>query len=73
MDRPVLILDEATSALDGSKRDAVFELLRNRANSGTNVILVTHDISLAKQCDTLLDLGNAHEQPVQRILEKEKT
>lgn len=56
--RPVLILDEATSALDGAKRDAVFELLRERANAGTNVLLITHDMELAKQCDTVLDLGS---------------
>ena len=65
--RPVLILDEATSALDGLKRDAVFELLRKRADSGTNVLLITHDMSLAEQCDTVLDLGDDNVQPVQRF------
>ena len=67
IERPVLILDEATSALDGVKRDAVFELLRQRANSGTNVLLITHDMSLAEQCDTVLDLGDDNVQPVQRF------
>ena len=67
IERPVLILDEATSALDGVKRDAVFELLRQRANSGTNVLLITHDMSLAEQCDTVLDLGDDQAQPVQRF------
>lgn len=57
IDRPVLILDEATSALDGAKRDAVFSLLKARARSGTNVLLITHDKGLANQCDTVLDLG----------------
>ena len=65
--RPVLILDEATSALDGLKRDAVFELLRKRADAGTNVLLITHDMSLAEQCDTVLDLGDDNVQPVQRF------
>jgi ABC-type multidrug transport system fused ATPase/permease subunit len=65
--RPVLILDEATSALDGLKRDAVFELLRKRADSGTNVLLITHDMSLADRCDTVLDLGDDNVQPVQRF------
>lgn len=55
--RSVLILDEATSALDGMKRDAVFKLLREQANAGTNVLLITHDMELAGQCDTILDLG----------------
>ena len=55
--RPVLILDEATSALDGAKRDRVFALLRERANLGCNVLLITHDMELARQCDTVLDLA----------------
>ena len=55
--RPVLILDEATSALDGELRAVVFDLLRERAEAGCNVILVTHDRELAQQCDDVLDLG----------------
>ena len=57
IDRPVLMLDEATSALDGAKRDAVFSLLRERADAGVNVLLITHDMSIAEQCDTILNLG----------------
>jgi ABC-type multidrug transport system fused ATPase/permease subunit len=68
IERPVLILDEATSALDGKKRDAVFELLQERARKGTNVLLITHDMTLAKQCDTILDLGEGGlVKPVQRL------
>ncbi len=55
--RPVLILDEATSALDSKLRDVVFDLLRERADEGCNVILVTHDNELAQLCDDVLDLG----------------
>lgn len=55
--RPVLILDEATSALDHTLRDVVFDLLRERADAGCNVILVTHDTALADRCDDVLDLG----------------
>jgi len=55
--RPVLILDEATSALDHNLRDVVFGLLRERANSGCNVILVTHDMALADKCDDILSLA----------------
>ena len=55
--RPVLILDEATSALDSELRDVVFDLLRERAAAGCNVILVTHDNELAQRCDDVLDLG----------------
>jgi ABC-type multidrug transport system fused ATPase/permease subunit len=54
--RSVLVLDEATSALDQKNRDVVFRLLRERAASGTTVLLITHDMELAVQCDTCLDL-----------------
>ena len=61
--RPVLILDEATSALDRKLRDVVFELLRERAAAGCNVILVTHDDELAQRCDAVLDLGTLNNNP----------
>jgi ABC-type bacteriocin/lantibiotic exporter with double-glycine peptidase domain len=56
VDRPILILDEATSALDVPMRDVVFGLLRERARTGTMVILVTHDPELAQQCDHVVRL-----------------
>ncbi len=59
VDRAVLILDEATSALDSELRDVVFQLLKERAQAGCNVIIVTHDNQLAKQCDTILNLDAA--------------
>ena len=59
IDRPVLILDEATSALDSVLRDVVFQLLKERAQAGCNVILVTHDKELAQRCDTVLNLDAA--------------
>ena len=55
--KPVLILDEATSALDGELRDVVFDLLKERASMGCNVILVTHDKELAQKCDDVFNLG----------------
>ncbi len=55
--RPVLILDEATSALDSELRDVVFDLLKERAAAGCNVILVTHDRELSLRCDEVLNLG----------------
>ena len=56
MRKPVLILDEATSALDVQSRDNVMEMLREFAQEGRIVILVTHDREVAAQCDVVLDL-----------------
>ena len=49
--------DEATSALDDKNRDIVFDLLRNRAVTGANVLLITHDNEIANRCDTSLHMG----------------
>ena len=55
-DQPVLIMDEATSALDHKNRELVFDLLRQRAEKGVNVLLITHDREIAERCDTRLDM-----------------
>ena len=52
----VLLLDEATSALDVDSRDKVFGLLRERAEAGTLIIIITHDRELSAMCDEVLDL-----------------
>lgn len=55
--RAVLILDEATSALDSKMRDVVLLLLREEANAGCNVIIVTHDETTSENCDSVLRLN----------------
>lgn len=55
--RAVLILDEATSALDSKMRDIVLLLLREEANAGCNVIIVTHDETTSENCDSVLRLN----------------
>lgn len=56
LNRPILLLDEATSALDDELKDIVFDILRERAEDGCNVILVTHDGDMAKRCSSTLEL-----------------
>jgi len=52
----VLLLDEATSALDVESRDKVFRILKERARTGTLIIIITHDRELSGMCDEVLDL-----------------
>lgn len=54
--KPIVVLDEATSALDEGNRDVVFDLLRESADQGCIVILITHDRELASRCDVQLKL-----------------
>lgn len=44
---PVMLLDEPTAALDIHHQEAVLDILRGARDSGTAVLLVVHDLSLA--------------------------
>ncbi len=46
---PVLILDEPTADIDPAKRRDIWSLISGRANEGTAVILVTHDVAEAER------------------------
>lgn len=62
---PCLILaDEPTGNLDPKNRDIIMNLLRHEHGKGRGVILITHDMEIAKQADTvyLLEGGKLAEQ-----------
>lgn len=46
-DTPILLLDEPTAALDIAHTEQVLRILRARADAGTTIVLVVHDLSLA--------------------------
>jgi putative ABC transport system ATP-binding protein len=51
----VLFADEPTGNLDNRTGAAVIDLLfRMNADSGTTLVLVTHDLGLAERCDRML-------------------
>jgi len=55
----VLFADEPTGNLDTDTGDTVVELMFSlREQLGTAVVLVTHDNTLASQCDRTLRMGN---------------
>ena len=53
----ILFADEPTGNLDGTTSDKIVELLfsLNQSN-GTTLVLVTHDLALAKRCDRRLHM-----------------
>ncbi len=60
MNRPSLLLaDEPTGNLDSKTGEAVLELLwRLRAESGTTLVMVTHDEHLARRGDRVLTIAD---------------
>lgn len=53
-ERPVLILDEPTSGLDGRHMREMSGLLRSIADSGTCILVITHDIELINNCADMI-------------------
>jgi len=53
--RPAVVLaDEPTGALDSANGQSILLLLRECANQGQTVVMVTHDMLMARQADRLL-------------------
>ena len=62
---PCLILaDEPTGNLDPKNRDIIMNLLRHEHEKGRGIVLITHDMEIAKQADSvyLLEGGKLNEQ-----------
>ena len=54
---PCLILaDEPTGNLDPKNRDMIMHLLRREHQKGRGIILITHDMGIAKEADTVYTL-----------------
>ena len=51
-DRPVMIFDEPTSGLDGRNLRLVGSMLRQAAENGKCVLVITHDNELIQECCT---------------------
>lgn len=54
--RDILLADEPTGALDSLTSDAVIQVLRERADVGAAVVLVTHEARLAAWADRVIYL-----------------
>ncbi len=54
----ILLLDEPTSGLDPAYEKSIMELLRQLADGGRTVVVVTHSVASLDLCDQVVFLGN---------------
>lgn len=55
----ILFADEPTGALDSGTGNRIIRFLAGYAhNSGTTVLLVTHDMDVAAQCDRMIEMAD---------------
>jgi len=63
--RPGLILaDEPTGNLDSGNGEVVLQLLEDLNRRGATVVLVTHDLAVAKRARRMIKLRDGHAEPV---------
>jgi ABC-2 type transport system ATP-binding protein len=56
----LLVLDEPTSGVDPLARSRLWETIRTAATGGTGVIVTTHYLEEASECDRLLVMSSGH-------------
>ena len=54
----IIFADEPTGALDQSNAAQVMELLRDIHDRGTTILMVTHDMSLTKYSDRMIEIAD---------------
>jgi putative ABC transport system ATP-binding protein len=64
-DPPILVADEPTGRLDSLTAEIIFEIFLHLAGQGKTVVMVTHDLALARRASRLLYIrdGQLDEEP----------
>ncbi|MBW3092206.1 ATP-binding cassette domain-containing protein [Bifidobacterium sp. 82T10] len=59
-DSPVIVFDEATSSVDADSESLILASIRDLANAGKTVIMITHRMANAADADTIVVLDHGH-------------
>lgn len=55
---PLILADEPTGALDSATSDEIINLFHELHETGKTVIIVTHDIEIANQCERIIEISD---------------
>jgi len=59
VNKPAIILaDEPTGALDSQTSAEIMKLFQDLNNEGKTIIIVTHDLEIAKQCNRIIEISD---------------
>lgn len=57
-DPKLILADEPTGALDSGTTEEIMKLFRSLHEKGHTIVIVTHDMDIAKQCDRMIELAD---------------
>lgn len=57
-DPKIILADEPTGALDSKTAAEIMNVFRSLNSEGKTVIIVTHDLSIAKQCGRIIEISD---------------
>ena len=55
-DPDIILADEPTSALDSTTATEIIDVLKDLQTKGKTIIVVTHDINVAKKMDKIVSI-----------------
>lgn len=55
---PVILADEPTGALDSKTSMEIMKVFKSLNKDGKTIIVVTHDIGVAKECDRIIEISD---------------
>ena len=54
----MILADEPTGALDTKTSEEIMELFKSLNSQGKTIIIVTHDLNVAKQCKRIIEISD---------------
>lgn len=54
----LLLADEPTGSLDSATSEEIMELFHQLHNNGITIVIVTHDLEIARQCERIIEISD---------------